>query len=262
MSAENRANTLVFLSFVCSKARKMQLKRHIPNFITSLNLLCGVLSTAFALYGSLKLAAILLFAGAIFDFFDGFAARMLHVSSAIGKELDSLADLISFGFAPAAMLSTYVKFALTHSYTFNICSNRFVLLWCLMPLVLVVFAGLRLAKFNVDERQTENFIGLTTTATGLFTASLVWMTTSSPEMFVSWLRPSVVMLIVLIFSVLLVSEVPMFSLKIKHWTWRGNELRFGLIAFGIVAIAILGVGGIAATILAYVVFSIVKFALR
>ncbi len=239
----------------------MQLKKHIPNTITSLNLLCGVLSTVFAISGYLKFAALLLFAGAVFDFFDGFAARMLGVSSEIGKELDSLADLISFGFAPAAMLSTYIKFVFTGSYTINLGADAFILAWCLMPFILVVFAGIRLAKFNTDTRQTENFLGLTTTATGLFTASLVWMTTSSPEMFIGWLRPSLVMFLVLVFCVLLVSEVPMFSLKIKHFTWKGNELRFALLLLAVVSIAFLGIGGISLTILVYIIFSVVRFAI-
>ncbi len=239
----------------------MQLKKHIPNTITSMNLLCGTLSTVSALSGSLKLAALLLFMGAVFDFFDGFVARLLGVSSAIGKELDSLADLVSFGFAPAAMFSTYIKFVFTGSYTINIFANSFLTIWCLLPFIMVVFAGIRLAKFNIDERQTENFLGLTTTATGLFTASLVWMTSSMPELFVGWLRPSVVMFIVMIFCVLLVSEVPMFSLKIKHWTWQGNELRFILLGIGAVSIGVLGLGGISLTILLYIIFSVVRFAL-
>lgn len=238
----------------------MQIKKHIPNTITSLNLLCGVLATVLALSGNIKVAVILVFSGAIFDFFDGFAARALKVSGPIGKELDSLADLISFGFAPAAMYSTYIKHYLTHSYYSNMCTDGLLLFWCLLPFILVVFAGLRLAKFNVDERQTENFLGLTTTATGLFTASLMWMAVSLPGFF-TWLRPSFVMIMIFIFCALLVSEVPMFSLKIKHWTWKGNEHRFILLAVALLSIIFLGLGGVAVTILLYVLFSLASFAL-
>lgn len=239
----------------------MQLKKHIPNSITSLNLLCGVLATVFALCGNIKVAAILIFAGAFFDFFDGFAARALGVSGPMGKELDSLADLVSFGFAPAAMYSTYIKYAITGNYFVNLCSSGLLLFWCLLPFILVIFAALRLAKFNIDTRQTENFLGLTTTATGLFTASLLWFVASHPTWFVTWLRPSVVMLMIFIFCVLLVSEVPMFSLKIKHWTWQGNELRFILVAVALISIIFLGLGGVALTILFYIIFSLVRYAI-
>lgn len=240
----------------------MNIKKNIPNAITSLNLLSGVLATTFALNGQLKVATLLIFAGAVFDFFDGFVARLLKVSSEIGKELDSLADLISFGFAPAAMYSTYIKYLLTNHYDYPIGNmNAMGLFWTLIPFILVAFAALRLAKFNLDTRQTENFLGLTTTATGLFTASLMWLVVDNISWFCNWLRPSIVIMLILIFCVLLISEVPMFSLKIKHWTWRGNELRFILLAIAVISIIIFGVGGIALTILLYILFSLVKYAI-
>lgn len=235
------------------------MKKHIPNTLTSLNLLCGTLSTVFALYGQLRVATLLLFAGAVFDFFDGFVARLLDVSSPIGKELDSLADLVSFGFAPSAMLSTYIKYTLTSSWTVSICSDKLLLVWTLLPFVLVVFSGIRLAKFNIDTRQSENFLGLTTTATGMFTASLVWMVVGRPEMFISWLRPTVVIFLVMIFCILLISEVPMISLKFHNYKWRGNELRYILLGLTLISILILGLGGIAVTIFIYIVFSVIKY---
>lgn len=236
----------------------MEIKKHIPNAITSMNLFCGVLATVFALSGKLHVATLLIFSGAIFDFFDGFVARLLHVSSPIGKELDSLADVISFGLAPAAMYSSYVRFALTGSYAFPIPNlSAYGMFWVFAPFILVVFSALRLAKFNLDERQTENFIGLTTTATGLFSASFLWMVVDAPATF-DWLRPWLVVFMVVIFSALLVSEVPMFSLKVKNYAWRGNELRYILLAVAVVSVALLGIGGIALTIFAYIVFSLVK----
>jgi CDP-diacylglycerol---serine O-phosphatidyltransferase len=234
----------------------MNVTKYIPNSITSMNLLCGVLATVFAISGKLEVSTFLIFAGALFDFCDGFAARALKAYSNIGKELDSLADLITFGVAPAAMYSTYIKFFITGSYQYSILNlNWLGLFWVLLPFILVVFSALRLAKFNIDTRQTENFLGLTTTATGIFTASFLYMVVNNPGSF-NWLRPSFVIFAIMIFCVLLVSEIPMFSLKIKHFTFKGNENRFILIAVAILSLIAFGVGGIAVTILAYILFSI------
>lgn len=240
----------------------MTIKKHIPNAITCMNLLCGVVATVYAISGHLQTATLLIFAGALFDFCDGFAARGLKVSSDIGKELDSLADLVSFGVAPAAMYSTYIKSLITGQSYYPIGNlGALDLMWTLLPFVLVAFAALRLAKFNLDTRQTENFLGLTTTATGIFTASLMWTIVDHPEWFIGWFGKSVVLMMIFIFCVLLVSEVPMFSLKIKHFVWKGNEQRFILIALAIISICFLGIGGIAVTILAYILFSLVNYAL-
>lgn len=236
----------------------MTIKNNIPNAITSMNLFSGVLATVFAVNGELHTATILIFCGAVFDYFDGFVARLLHVSSDIGKELDSLADLISFGFAPAAMYSTYNKYLLTGSFTTHISElSAHDLAWTLAPLILVVFSALRLAKFNLDTRQTETFLGLTTTATGLFTASLLWSVVDNLEMF-DWVRPVYVVILVCIFSALLVSEIPMFSLKIKHFQIHGNEMRFILILIAIVSIFLFGLGGLAFTIALYIIFSLLR----
>ena len=239
----------------------MAIKDHIPNSITSLNLFSGVLATVFAVSGNLHAATILIFCGAVFDYFDGFVARLLHVSSDIGKELDSLADLISFGFAPAAMYSTYVKYLLTGDFTTSLATLELTqLLWVMSPLILVVFAALRLAKFNLDTRQTETFLGLTTTATGLFTASLLWFVSDHLQAF-SCVRPIYVLILVVIFCALLVSEIPMFSLKIKHFGWHGNEMRFVLLLIAIMSIVCLGIGGVALTIALYIIFSLVRAAI-
>lgn len=237
----------------------MEIKRHIPNSITSLNLLCGIFATVCAISGLLQAAAILIVCGAIFDFFDGFAARTLKVSSPIGKELDSLADIVSFAIAPAAMYSTYMKYLVTGDWYVNIYYLNWIQrVWVLMPFILGVFGALRLAKFNLDERQADNFLGLTTTATGLFTASFLFCVEDSPASF-SWIHPWMIMMMIFIFCALLVSEVPMFSLKFKHLTWKGNELRFTLLLIGLLSLLIFQVGGIAVTILAYIIFSLIRF---
>ncbi len=239
----------------------MNIKQHIPNSLTSMNVICGILAVFFALNAHIDLAIWLIFAGALFDFGDGFAARALKAYSDIGKELDSLADLISFGAAPAAIWSTIIKYQLTNSYstdffTLNTANQVLVLL----PFIMVAFAALRLAKFNVDTRQTENFLGLTTTATGIFTAAFAYKFLQNPDWF-NWLSPTILLVVIGIFCALLISEVPMFSLKFKNMKWAENKERFVLLFLALVFIALLGVGGIAAVILYYIVISVAKWIL-
>ena len=240
----------------------MNITKHIPNFLTSLNLACGALALFFALDGYIEWAVWLIFIGALFDFADGFAARALKAYSDMGKELDSLADLVSFGVAPAALFSTIVKFLITGDVntTFSSLQNSDKIL-VLLPFILVLFSGLRLAKFNVDTRQTESFLGLTTTATGIFTASFAYMIMSQPEMF-NWLNVYIVIAMVGFFSIMLVSEVPMFSLKFKSFKFNENRERFLLLALALIFIVWLGVGGIAATILFYILYSTTKWILK
>ncbi|MBR8536473.1 CDP-alcohol phosphatidyltransferase family protein [Carboxylicivirga sediminis] len=237
----------------------MSIKQHIPNLLTSLNVLCGVLAVFFALNARIDIAIWLIFAGALFDFSDGFAARLLKAYSNIGKELDSLADLISFGAAPAAIWSTIIKYQLTGSYA----TNFFALsisqqVFTLLPFIMVAFAAFRLAKFNVDTRQTENFLGLTTTATGIFTAALAYKFIETPEWF-TWMSPLVILAFIIFFSIMLISEVPMFSLKFKNIKWADNKERFTLLFLAIVCVVLLGVGGIAAVILYYIIISLTKW---
>ncbi len=239
----------------------MNIKQHIPNFLTSLNVLCGILAVFFAINGRIDWAIWLIFAGAIFDFSDGFAARALKAYSEMGKELDSLADLISFGAAPAAIWSTIIKYQLTQSYTpdfFLLPVNQQIVI--LLPFTMVVFAALRLAKFNVDKRQSENFIGLTTTATGIFTAAFAYKFIANPDWYL-WLSPVIILIAIVFFCFMLISEVPMFSLKFKNMKWGENKERFVLLFLAVVFIALLGVGGIAAVILYYIIISTAKWVL-
>lgn len=239
----------------------MNIKQHIPNFLTSLNVLCGIIAVFFALNARIDIAIWLIFAGALFDFSDGFAARALKAYSDIGKELDSLADLISFGAAPAAIWSSIVNYQLTGSYEINFFQlSTIEQVLILSPFVMVAFSALRLAKFNVDTRQTENFLGLTTTATGIFTAAFAYKFLESPEWF-DWLSPITILIAIAFFSVMLISEVPMFSLKFKNMKFGENKERFVLLFLAIVFIALLGVGGIAAVILYYILISTGKWIL-
>jgi len=204
----------------------MNIIKNIPNTITSMNLLCGVLGVIFTFQGRFDLSFCLMLAAAICDFSDGFAARMLNAYSEVGKELDSLADMVSFGLLPSLML---------HRYMVVVGHTGFL---TYIPLMICIFSALRLAKFNVDDRQTENFLGLATPACAMWCGSVVYfcslgyMTPILPVHNV-WFLP----VVSVIMSLLLVSEIPMFSMKFKKGS-KNNHIRIGFIAFVIAVAAI------------------------
>lgn len=179
-------------------------RKYIPDFITSLNLLCGVVGIVFAFKGRFEYAFYSMLAGAVFDFCDGLAARTLHAYSDLGKELDSLADVVSFGVLPSVMLLNLMK----------ICSFRDGV-WCWIPLIIAVVSGIRLAKFNVDDRQHSSFLGLPTPACAMICGSLCCFVAFEPDSFLCSLVAGPVFIPVLsvILSALLVCELPMFSFK-------------------------------------------------
>lgn len=225
------------------------MRRHIPNTITCCNLLSGCVAALYAFEGVYPFALAFIIAGAMFDFFDGLTARALKVSSPIGKELDSLADVITFGFAPAAMVYSWLRE----------CADVHLdmLLAFVMPFaafLLVAFSALRLAKFNVDERQTSSFIGLPTPANALFWGALV---IGSHDVIVAhtygWI---VVIALVLLFSWLLVAEIPMFSLKFKNLTWQSNRTAYIFLLVSFVLLILLGLNGLSAVIGWYIVLSV------
>ena len=183
----------------------MKIVKCIPNTITSMNLLCGDLGVIATFIGRMDDAFCLMLAAAVCDFFDGFSARLLKAYSDIGKELDSLSDMVSFGVLPSLMMYSLVNQMNPGSWL------RFV------PLAIAVFSGLRLAKFNVDERQTESFIGLATPSCAILCGSLAYYVTRCPEStLAAWagLKWSVPVMSVIL-SALLVSEIPMFSMKFR-----------------------------------------------
>lgn len=230
---------------------------YLPNTLTCLNLLFGTIGAYLAITGRPDLTAYCVFIAAFFDFWDGFAARLFKVSSPIGKDLDSLADLISFGLAPTAAYS-----ALIYSYITGIWTGDFwqLSMWdkvlTLSPILLMPFSALRLAKFNNDIRQKENFIGLTTTATGLFSVSFVYMAYTQENFPLILKNPLFILGLILVFSFLLVSEIPMFSLKFKHFKIKGNEPRYVLLLISLLSIALTGIGALVIIIPAYIIYSL------
>ena len=228
----------------------MRIKNYIPNTITCLNLVSGCVASVMALEGNLMYAVVWIMLAAVFDFFDGFAARLLKAFSPIGKELDSLADVVSFGVAPGMILFVLLSWLAPTLPLGGL--NEYIPYWAF---VIPAFSGLRLAKFNIDERQTTSFIGLPVPAHALFWSSLGYSVQPLlPQGGVALLVG--LMALALVTSLLLVSEVPMFSLKIKSLVWKGNELRYILVACAVIFVSIWGFLGIAGTILLYVLLSI------
>ena len=222
------------------------LRKHIPNAITCLNLASGCISIVLAFNGQYMNAAWFIALAAVFDFFDGFAARLLKAYSPLGKELDSLADVVSFGVAPGMMIFCFISDLSEPANG----SEYLAYLAFLIP----VFSALRLAKFNLDERQTTSFIGLPVPANALFWAFGIG--SSFNYLLDTISSPLLVVIAILIASWLLVSPISMFSLKFKHYKWVGNRLRYFFLASCLFLLIILGKSGISACVLWYILLSL------
>ena len=221
--------------------------KNIPNSITCLNLLSGCFACIFAFQGQYDWVALCIGLSALFDFLDGMAARLLHAYSPLGKELDSLADLISFGLAPGLM----VMHLMAYNSTFHGMAE-YQSWWALSALLIPVFSALRLAKFNIDTRQTTSFIGLPVPANALFWIGICQAVLRMESPVCGY----AIVALVIIFSLLLVSEIPMFSLKFKNLKWKENYLRYLIIAVAAICLISLGLAGLAATIGLYIVLSL------
>lgn len=230
----------------------MNIKKHIPNAITCLSLFSGCIACVMALDGNLHGAAIWIIIAAVFDFMDGFAARLLKAYSPMGKELDSLSDMVSFGVAPGLVLFWLLR-EVSPILPLESANDYVPYLAFVIP----IFSGLRLAKFNIDERQTTSFIGLPTPANALFWSAagcaLQPLVAGHEVLFAA-----VAVGVAFATSLLLVAEVPMFSLKVKSLSWKGNELRYLLVVCAVVFVALWGFLGISGTILLYIILSILS----
>lgn len=229
------------------------MKRHIPNGITLLNLIFGCCAVGAIFYGDFITAFWCLLAAAAADFADGLAARSLGVSSPLGKELDSLADMVSFGFAPGAIYYYLLLIA------FDVEASGTIHYIGVPAFVVTAFSGLRLAKFNLDTRQSESFIGLPTPASTLFTVG-VMLIYHYNSFGLGYLMVNPVFLFVCIvgLSYLLVAEIPMFSLKFKSFGWKGNEVKFIFAGITVILLILAKEAAFLLVILLYIVFSIVS----
>jgi len=221
------------------------MKKLIPNALTCANLLSGCIGVVFAFKGQLDLAAYAVLISGIFDFFDGFSARLLNVKSLIGKELDSLADMVSFGFLPGVVMFTLLD---RSDYTSPY-----------LPFVgflITIFSALRLAKFNIDERQTEDFIGLNTPMNTLFIVSLPFIQKDYPALINSTL---LLISITVLMCWLLVSEIRIFSLKFGSMSWADNKTKFIFLIVSAILIAVLKFAAIPFVLILYISTSFLHF---
>jgi CDP-diacylglycerol--serine O-phosphatidyltransferase len=220
----------------------MKLIRHLPNALTCGNLVCGCFGIVFCLGGGDIPAAYFVWAAGVFDFFDGFAARWLKVTSPIGKELDSLADMVSFGVLPSLVMYKML------SATTSIDALPYV------AFLIAVCSALRLAIFNVDETQSDSFKGLNTPANTIFITSLPFLSGAVGV----WINQTWVLIsITTIFSLLLVSRIDILAFKFKDFSWSKNKLRFTFLACAVLLLVMLGKPGIPSVILGYIAFSLV-----
>ena len=235
----------------------MSIKKHIPNALTCGNLISGCIATCFAFLGEPATALAWIVAGVAFDFLDGMVARLLGVQSAIGKELDSLADVVTSGVAPSTILLSELLVLNWPEWAegtriFDVSLSEIL---AFSAYVMAAFSALRLAKFNLDLRQTTSFIGLPTPANALFWGAFILGI--APRMESQPWMPWLLLGMMAVSCWLLVSELPMFALKFKHWGWRDNRLRYFFLLTCIPLLALFGISGIALIIVWYVLLSLI-----
>lgn len=229
------------------------MKKHLANFITSLNLLCGCIGIGLLFYNNITGAAYFIFIAAFFDFLDGFTAKLLNAQSAFGKELDSLADVVSFGVLPGLIMFVLL----------NMGFNEYEGWQQFLPyaaFLIPVFSALRLAKFNTDDKQSESFIGLPTPANALFIASIPFIIVNSdgyPSVFYGFFGNSgFLFVLIFILSFLLVSPLRLFSLKFKNYNWKENDIRYVFLVISLFSLFLLTYAAIPLLILIYIILSL------
>lgn len=240
------------------------MKKHLPNSITSLNLLCGVIALFFAFSNEMLATAIFVFLGVFFDFFDGFFARLLKVESKVGLEFDSLADVVTSGVVPGVVMMQLLSESLFGvPYTVELFKSADwqtgVLLYLpFIGLFITVAAAYRLAKFNVDTRQADHFIGMPTPAVAIWTLSIPLILTFQHTMFLENVLLNTYFLIgfTLLVSVLMNIELPLFALKFKNWSWADNKLRYSFLLCSVLSILLFKFIAIPIILILYIALSL------
>ena len=239
--------------------------RHIPNLITLCNLAIGVLAVLMALENQLLFASWLILLAAVLDFLDGFLARALNAVSEVGKQLDSFADLISFGMAPSAIVYKLMEFSI-HGDIFQVniqdtsLPERFMLF---SPILLVLFAAMRLAEFNVQD-DTSKFYGMPTPAAAIyFAGGSIFLVNNIGTLCGNFiLQPIVLLANIVIISLLMVIRIPTISLKFHNFRWKGNEIRYLFLAISCILLIILQEIALPVIILLYLLLSITVLLIR
>lgn len=237
----------------------MKIFKYVPNTFTCLNLACGFLAIILSFQTYMQVyAAYLIFIAALFDFLDGLSARMLNEFSELGKQLDSLADIVSFGVAPGILIYQLINMSLSVVMV----ENKFleILFLCLSSFI-PIFSALRLAKFNIDERQVKTFIGLPTPASAILVASftIVLFFTKNMGLQEFLLRKSTLTILILLDSYLLVSNLPMFSLKIDSFSFKGHIMQFLFLGISLIMLLFMKVFAFPLIIALYVLLSFIDF---
>lgn len=240
--------------------------RQIPNFITALNLSSGVLATIFAIDGHLIWAGIFICLAAVFDFFDGFAARLLKAYSEVGKELDSLADVVSFGVAPGAILFTLLEFSMfdKNQPIYEIAANWYQWLILFSAFLVPVFGAIRLARFNVFSSSEPFFRGLPIPSNGIFWAAMGLMLEfpKYSEYFSVIYSTKNLLILGIFMSGMMVINLPMFSFKMKNLKWSENWYRYLFLVLALTLLVSLNVYGLALIILLYIVLNLFFYLLK
>lgn len=250
----------------------LKIKQNIPNAITCGNLLCGCLAIVQAMNGHLVNAAYLVGIAAVLDFFDGFAARLLKVSSPIGKDLDSLADMVTFGVVPGIVMFKMFRAAQLFSHALDlphpeISNESYPFTMAYLAFLIPVFSAIRLARFNHDTRQTNSFIGLPTPANAIFICSLPLLLNMGPSFEINEfnavltsyiINTTTLAVLTLVLSVLLIAELPLFALKFKSFKWKGNEIRYVFLGISIALLLVFKLVGIPIVIIIYILTSVVN----
>ncbi len=244
------------------------MKKWIPNAITILNLLCGCVATLYAFHDQLMMAGIFVGLGIFFDFFDGLAARLLDASGELGKQLDSLADMVTSGVVPGIVMYQLLSdavgmdlFSKSIDYTAS-AKEHFIAhsYLCIIGFAITAASCYRLAKFNIDTRQTDSFIGLPTPANAMLIISLgiIAQTTSIDWVYAALDNPYILLIITFVSSFLLNAEIPLFALKFKSFGWSDNQLRWIFLAIAIGLIVALNIYAVPVIIALYVLVSIIS----
>ena len=234
------------------------MKKEIPNLLTLGNLLAGCIGLWFVMQGDLVSASYCMFISLVCDFFDGFLARALQAYSDLGKELDSLADMVSFGVLPAFILFSLVEQSCGTQCTVGLLGFYKPF----MVFALALMSAYRLAKFNIDTRQSDQFIGVPTPANGLFIASLPLIIHFQPEYSTYILSFKGLLIYSVVMSYLLVCELPLLAFKFKTWDWKSNQVKFIFLIFCIAALVMLKFAAIPVLVIAYILLSGLIFLLN
>jgi len=250
--------------FTCRKTHKMNIKAQIPNTLTIFNLLAGLVSITLVFDGNLVMASIFIFIAGVFDFLDGTAARLLNARSPLGKELDSLADLVSFGVAPGLIM--YHLLSLHCAGSCNSLERMHIIPY--FALLIPVCSAIRLGKFNLDSRQEEYFIGLPTPANAFFFAAIPLVISLQPHIYsilnldflITFFSNSrILAVLTILFSYLLISDIPLFSMKFKTFDWKTNRIRFVFLMISFVMVFLFSLDAIPLIIASYILLSLFFF---